>query len=66
MPTKEQVKALMSNSKAQDRLINALDELLKTIEKPASPVCPPGIPPQLCSEFQMPVNFPAIPENVEY
>ena len=65
MPTREQVKALMSNSKAQDRLIDSLDELLKTIEKPASPVCPPGIPPQFCSQI-LQREKRGIPKNDEY
>ena len=59
MPTREQVKALMSNSKAQDRFIDVLDEFLKMIEKP---VCPPGIPPQFCSQFIQ----GGIPKNDEY
>ena len=62
MPTREQVKALMSNSKAQDRFIDVLDEFLKMIEKPASLVCPPGIPPQFCSQFIQ----GGIPKNDEY
>ena len=48
MPTREQVKALMSNSKAQEYVIDMLYELLKMTEKPA---CPPGFPPQFCSQF---------------
>ena len=48
MPTRQQIKMLMSNSKAQEYFIDMLYELLKMTEKPA---CPPGIPPQFCSQF---------------
>ena len=48
MPTRDQVKALISDPKVQDRIIDMLDELLKMTEKPG---CPPWVPVQYCDKF---------------
>ena len=48
MPTRDQVKALISDPRVQDRIIDMLDELLKMTEKPG---CPPWVPVQYCDEF---------------
>ena len=48
MPTRDQVKALISDPRVQDRIIDMLDELLKMTEKPG---CPPWVPVQYCDKF---------------
>ena len=50
MPTREQIKKLLSNPKAQDRFIDVLDELLEMTKKPATQHCPPGLPPIFCKQ----------------
>ena len=49
MPTRDQVKALMSDSKVQDRIIDMLDELVTMTEIPA---CPPFVPKEICEKLK--------------
>merc|ERR1719367_1431734 len=51
MPTRDQVKALISNPKVQDRIIDMLNELLKMTEKPKNPCEKFGIPIEMCDRW---------------